>query len=66
MSALHDAVRNGMDIKSFNKLLKKKSVSLNHQDGDTLQAPLHLACSEVLLLSFLFFFLSSREPSSSF
>ena len=60
MSALHDAVRDGMDIKAFNKLLKKKSVSLNHQEGDTLQAPLHLACSEV---SFLSFFLSLKQLS---
>tara|TARA_R110002050_G_scaffold81205_6_gene173601 strand:+ start:2100 stop:2486 length:387 start_codon:yes stop_codon:yes gene_type:complete len=46
MSVLHDAVRNDADPKALSKLLKKKAVSINHQDSDNLQTPLHVACIE--------------------
>jgi ankyrin repeat protein len=43
---LHDAIRNRMDARGLSKMLKKKSVPVNYQESDTLQTPLHVACSE--------------------
>jgi ankyrin repeat protein len=46
MSLLHDLVRMGVPDKKVMRLLKKKHYSVNHQDPDTLQTPLHVACTE--------------------
>jgi hypothetical protein len=45
MSALHEAARCG-DVRALAKLLKKKTISVNHQLADSLQTPLHVACTE--------------------
>mmetsp|Transcript_7317 Transcript_7317/g.22471 ORF Transcript_7317/g.22471 Transcript_7317/m.22471 type:complete len:1596 (+) Transcript_7317:2925-7712(+) len=46
MSLLHDLVRMGVPDKKVMRLLRKKHYSVNHQDPESLQTPLHVACTE--------------------
>eukprot|EP01104_Vermistella_antarctica_P012559 TRINITY_DN3668_c0_g1_i3.p1 TRINITY_DN3668_c0_g1~~TRINITY_DN3668_c0_g1_i3.p1 ORF type:complete len:1846 (-),score=409.18 TRINITY_DN3668_c0_g1_i3:971-6508(-) len=51
MPKLHDALKSGVSEKKFSRLLKDKKVlySINEQDEENQQCPLHVACSLGLL-----------------